>query len=77
MIVGASTALGETLLALLGAGAAAPIASFLKRWVGKRQSGVSVRLPSGVRVELELDGHLSAEEVESIGHRRRSIGESR
>ena len=59
-------ALGAVGYTILGSSVAISLTSLLTRVIGDRLSAVSVRLPSGKEVRLDLDSRLSPETVSSL-----------
>jgi hypothetical protein len=59
-------ALGSVVVAAVASGIVAPLASTLKRFVRNREHTVSVRLPNGREVRLELDNRLSSDRTSEL-----------
>lgn len=59
-------ALETVVAAAVASGIVAPLAATLKRFVRDREHTVSVRLPNGKEVRLELDNRLSPDEASEL-----------
>lgn len=66
MDAGSLTALASVLVSAVAGGIASLLVSKLKQVISSRERTVSVRLPSGQEVRLEIDNRLSADEVSAL-----------
>ena len=56
----------EVAVVVVGSGFAAPLSSWIKRFILSREQIVAVRLPSGKEVRLDLDSRLSSDTVSAL-----------